>query len=168
MSTTTTNLGLTKPAVNDPVDEDIWGDQLNTDLDLIDSEFATATINKNYADKVVSRALLKDCGEVKQDVTASATTTIDYTAGQIVALSHGTNITTFSVTNWPPTGNLGWIRIFRIKDNSGTARTIAWPTITWTGGDTEPTLTSTANAVDHILLETYDGGTTIYGHFISA
>jgi hypothetical protein len=38
MATLTTNLGLSKPAVNDPVDEDIWGDQLNADLDILDAQ----------------------------------------------------------------------------------------------------------------------------------
>lgn len=36
MSTPTTNFGLTKPGVNDPVDQNQWGYQLNSDLDIID------------------------------------------------------------------------------------------------------------------------------------
>jgi microcystin-dependent protein len=38
MATTTTNYGLTKPAVNDPVDQNLWGAQLNTNMDTIDTE----------------------------------------------------------------------------------------------------------------------------------
>lgn len=37
MSTTTTNFGFTKPGVNDPVDANQWGFQLNTNLDLDDT-----------------------------------------------------------------------------------------------------------------------------------
>lgn len=36
MSTATTNYGLTKPAVNDPVDQDLWGGELNDDMDALD------------------------------------------------------------------------------------------------------------------------------------
>lgn len=40
MATTTPNFGLIKPAVNDPIDEDLWGGYLNTSLDLIDDKVA--------------------------------------------------------------------------------------------------------------------------------
>ena len=35
MPTTTTNFSLNKPLVNDPIDEDLWGGQLNTNMDKI-------------------------------------------------------------------------------------------------------------------------------------
>lgn len=44
MSTSTTNFGLTKPAVNDPTDADLWGTELNTDLDSLDGLLLT-TLN---------------------------------------------------------------------------------------------------------------------------
>lgn len=37
MPTTTTNYGFIKPNVNDPVDQDLWGGQLNDSLDDIDA-----------------------------------------------------------------------------------------------------------------------------------
>lgn len=37
MPTSTTNFSFNKPLVNDPVDEDIWGGQLNTNWDSIDT-----------------------------------------------------------------------------------------------------------------------------------
>jgi microcystin-dependent protein len=36
MATFTTYYNLTKPAVNSPVDEDLWGDELNDNMDIID------------------------------------------------------------------------------------------------------------------------------------
>lgn len=37
MSTDTTNYGLVKPSVNDPVDQDLWGTELNADMDELDT-----------------------------------------------------------------------------------------------------------------------------------
>lgn len=37
MPTTTSNYGLYKPVVNDPTDEDVWGDLLNDNMDTIDN-----------------------------------------------------------------------------------------------------------------------------------
>lgn len=46
MPTQTSNFDLDKPNVNDPVDEDLWGDQLNTNMDTIDERLVpTGTIN---------------------------------------------------------------------------------------------------------------------------
>jgi len=42
MPSTTPNFGLYKPNVNDPTDEDIWGDYLNTNMDIIDTGLASA------------------------------------------------------------------------------------------------------------------------------
>ena len=37
MPTTTTNYGLFKPLVNNPVDQDLWGGYLNTNMDTLDT-----------------------------------------------------------------------------------------------------------------------------------
>jgi microcystin-dependent protein len=42
MPTTTTHLGLSKPLVNSPTDEDLWGDQLNANMDLLDAAVFSA------------------------------------------------------------------------------------------------------------------------------
>lgn len=169
MGTTTANLGLYKPAINSTVDEDTWGDDpgLNGNADILDSEAALKTVNLDFNDKVLSKPKLKDISEVIQDVTATTSTTIDLEDGNIVNLSHGTNITTLTISNWPPTGNRGYVNIKRIKDNSATERTITWPAaVVWKNGGVAPTLTTSANAADEILLWSDDAGTTIYGSYI--
>lgn len=42
MPTSTTNYALQKPLVNNPTDQDLWGGELNTDLDNIDGLLKTA------------------------------------------------------------------------------------------------------------------------------
>ena len=42
MATKTTNFGLSKPLPNDPTDQDVWGTELNTSLDGIDSVLESA------------------------------------------------------------------------------------------------------------------------------
>lgn len=46
MPTLTTNYSLNKPLVNDSTDQDLWGDYLNDNADIIDSALLTAIQNK--------------------------------------------------------------------------------------------------------------------------
>lgn len=46
MSTTTTNYGFTLPAVADPIDEDLWGTELNTNFSSLDDILPTPAANK--------------------------------------------------------------------------------------------------------------------------
>ena len=41
MSSATTHYGFTKPAVNDPADEDLWGTEENANWDLLDTTLNT-------------------------------------------------------------------------------------------------------------------------------
>lgn len=115
-------------------------------------------------DSVVKRIDLKDWSQTRQQVTAAATTNINLEDGNVVELAHGTNITTFHWNNPSASGRMYTLRIFRVKDNSGTARTIVWPaSVKWAAGFA-PTLTSSANAVDIVEFYTIDGGTSWYGY----
>lgn len=122
---------------------------------------AAKNATNDFGGNLQQNAGLQSYLEVTQSVSASTTTTIDVTLGQMILLSHGTNITTLSFTNVPSTSNRTFsITIERTKDNSATARSITWPSsFKWASG-TAPTLTSTANAVDIITAYTRDGGTT--------
>ena len=110
----------------------------------------------------LEQAVVKRYHETVSAVTASATTTLDITNGNVFTLAHGTNITVLNVTNPAASGTNTSITIIRTKDNSATTRTITWPAaFIWPGG-TEPTLTQTANAVDIITAFTTNGGTTYF------
>lgn len=86
-----------------------------------------------------------------QTVVAVASTTIDWSLGRVVQLTHGTNITGLTFSGLPAAGEamVGVIR--RTKDASGTTRTIDWASsnvpLEWEGGSA-PTLTQTTGCVD--------------------
>lgn len=59
MPTFTTYYNLAKPLVNDPTDEDVWGNELNSNMDIIDSTLhtiATSVVGGTPAGTVVSYA----------------------------------------------------------------------------------------------------------------
>lgn len=121
------------------------------------------SIGFDVGDAEVRRPKLRDVSEVKQTVAAASTTDIDLVAGNVCELTQDTNITTFTFSNPPASGAFGSLTIIRVKDNSGTTRSIAWPaSVDWPGG-TAPDLTQTANAVDIFVFFTLDGGTRWHG-----
>lgn len=161
MSTPTTNLGLTKPAVNDPLDADTWGTAWNNNADTIDGEFATKTINQNFADKTLSRPLFQDYGEVSValgNVTGSVD--LDMTRGNHFSCTLTGNVT-FTFTNPAPTGNLCVLTVEITQDATG-SRTVTWPTVSWPAAVT-PTVTSTASKTDIYIFTTRNAGTTWIG-----
>jgi hypothetical protein len=55
--------------------------------------------------------------------------------------------------------------LYLTQDATG-SRTITWPaSVKWAGG-TAPTLTTTANAIDILVFETINGGTTWFGSLV--
>lgn len=122
----------------------------------------TAALRLN--DNLLIRSVFQDFSIDEQAVTATATTSIDYTAGSYVALTMNTNITTLNLNNPPPSTSVGVLRLKVIQDATG-GRTIAWPaSVKWPGG-TAPTLSTAANAIDFVDLWTDDAGTTWYGSY---
>lgn len=162
MPTTTTNLALNKPLVNNPTDADLWGGYLNTDMDILDSEAVLATVNKSYADFVQSRMRLKDYGEVWQTLTSSSgAVTFNLETANHGSLTLTENVTSFTFSNWTATGHVCG-RLLRVIQDS-TARTITWPAaVKWANGSA-PTLSTGSGDIDMLYFESWDGGTTIYG-----
>lgn len=157
MSTPTTNLGLTKPAVNDPLDADAWGTKLNTDLDIIDSEFATKTIDQDFNSKRLKRPVLERYTEkLNAAGNISGSVTVDFSLGNHYSATLIGNVT-FSFINLPATGQVVDILMFLYQDGTG-SRTAAFPAAVVNA----PTLTTTASKLDIFSLMTIDGGSTIY------
>ena len=99
---------------------------------------------------------------IANNVTAnSSTTTVNLSLGNIVKFTQSAN-TTVSFAN---TGTSNIVSFIRVDDNSGTDRTITWPSsIKWNGGSA-PTLVNNARTTDAnvITLLTRDEGVTWYG-----
>jgi hypothetical protein len=126
-----------------------------------------ATGAVNLSDAILRRAMLKDTGWTY--FNSNTVSALDYTNGSIQRWAPSGTVT-LSVTNWPPSGNLGELFIEGI--NLGAA-TITWPTINWITSTGATTTTFGSNGVtlqtsgtDWFLLWTRDSGTTIYGKFV--
>ena len=93
------------------------------------------------------------------NITATATTNIDLSTGNIFTVNMGLNITSFTFTN----AGVGTYLIKFVQDATGT-RDITFPTAwKWAGG-VIPSLTNTANKLDIVTL-IYDG-TTYYATIV--
>lgn len=96
--------------------------------------------------------ILKNVRDTVQQVTAAATTEIDFSAGGIVLFSQAADCVLTI-----PFVEGATLTIHRVKDNTATARAITWPsTVKWPGG-TAPSLTQAANAHDVISLQATTG-----------
>ena len=161
MPTSTTNLSLSKPLVNNATDADLWGGYLNTNFDTLDSEAVLATVAKSYADFTVSRAKLKDSSEVAFSIgNISGAVTLDYTNGNYQYATLTGNVTSLTINNWPASGTGGWMTLELIQDGTG-GRTLALGSAYKTVGASGVTLTTTASKRDKLYLQTRDAGTTI-------
>lgn len=114
---------------------------------------------------LTGRAAVGSLSETRQTVAATTSTTLNLALGMVVTLTQDTNITTLAFSNVPATGAAATVTIKRVKDATGSARTITWPaSVKWPGG-VAPTLSATSGAIDIITLLTEDGGTTWFGSY---
>lgn len=111
---------------------------------------------------------LQDYGYVY--FNSGTTNALNYENGSHQRWAPNTGAQTLSITNWPPSGNLGELLIEGV--NLGAA-TITWPTINWITSTGATTTTFSSNGVtlqtsgiDWVLLWTRDAGTTIYGKIV--
>lgn len=116
--------------------------QLGGDLDL--NGFVVQNLTQAHAEpSIVAGALTFDLG---------------FTTSFTVSLT--ANVTSISLTNPPPSGQLRQVRIRLVQDGTGGRTVGGWPAgVKWPGG-AAPTISSAAGATDLVWLETDDGGAT--------
>ncbi len=122
-------------------------------------------IHLHLADSQLKQALIADFAILRQAVSASATTNIDYELGQYVELDMDQTITNLNITNPPASGRYGTITIKLTQSGAGSFLVTNWPSgILWPGG-AAPTLSTATGKIDFVSLWTDDAGTTWYGDF---
>lgn len=147
--------------LNNSAFKDAYGVPLYEYMNQTQSELVTKTVAQNFADQELSRALVKDTAEKAYSLgNISGAVAIDYTNGQYQYGTVTGNITSVTVSNWPASGNAGWMTLELTQDGTG-SRTIALASAYKTVGGGGITLTTTAGAKDKLRLETRDAGTTI-------
>lgn len=127
-----------------------------------------SNLRDSVAKQVVAAALAAnvDFGsrvtETTVSVTATSTTTLNTSLGNVWEISLATNINTLAFTNVPTAGKT-YSMTLKLKQDATGNRSVTWPaSIKWPAG-TAPTLTATANKYDVIVLFTSDGGSTWTG-----
>jgi hypothetical protein len=92
MPTYTTNYNLAKPNVNSADDEDLWGDQLNDNLDIIDTQI------KANADLAAPSSLTKAADYTLDAGDNNKTVLVDATAGNVTITADATLANGFRFT----------------------------------------------------------------------
>ncbi len=124
--------------------------------------------NVSGQDFNLTRVDLQDYGYVY--FNSNSTNALNFENGSHQRWAPSSGAQTLSITNWPPSGNLGELLIEGV--NLG-GSTITWPSINWITSNGSTTTTFSSNGVtlqtsgiDWVLLWTRDAGTTIYGKIV--
>ena len=127
--------------------------------------YNNATAKWNNTPVVGFAALASKGGqETVSTQNATGATTLNLTNGNVFDVTLTGNATfTFSGAT---SGKACSFSLYLHQDATG-SRTVTWPaSVKWSGG--APTLTTTATAVDILVFESLDGGTTWYGSLVGA
>lgn len=157
---TTTNLNIFYWNNLDPASADLWGDDWNDALITLDSEHATKTIAQDFADFALKRPKLQDYSEaLYAHGSVSSTVTVNLTNGNNQSMTL-TADTTMSISNAPPSGNMGMLFI-RVSQDATGGWTLTFPSaFKDASGATFAITDETASTMTEVFAYTDDGGTT--------
>ncbi len=127
------------------------------DFEMLTHDLILASGDILANDNQLVEAILKDTGELSQDLgSLSANTAISLASGNACKFTVAGDFT-LSVTGWKAANILNGLLM---KITNGTAFTITWPSIVWDTGSL-PELQ--ASGVDWVLLWTEDNSSIVYG-----
>jgi hypothetical protein len=156
----TSNFNFFLPLVNDPIDEDLWGGQLNTNWSTIDGELETRTIDYNFAGFKMVNAKIEDMSETVVNLgNVSGVLVLDYAASHF---QHGIvtgDITSVTINNLPPSGSGAFMLLELTQDGAG-GHTISFSSAFQAVGGSI-VLSTDPNAEDRLTFTSRDAGTTI-------
>lgn len=92
--------------------------------------------------------------------------TLNAQSGSSFFVNLNQNVTSVIVNNWPPAGQSQVLRIYFQQDASGGKNISGWPSGSKWNAGTQPVLTAAANAIDCVVLDSFDQGTTIFGTMV--
>lgn len=137
-----------KQGANDP----LWAGITEADVALLTADLATIQ---------AAITALQLLGEVYATQTVSGATTVVFSTARVHKLTMTGNITLAlsGAVNLRACG----LTLYLVQDGTG-SRLVTWPaSVKWPNGSA-PILTTTPNAIDIVVLESYDGGTTWFGN----
>lgn len=164
MATTTANFGFLLPAVNDPIDANVWGGFLNTNWTDTDSYLSTRTINYDFDGFQTTNAGLRNIAEKKQAVSlASNTATFSLADGNIIDITLDDDLTTWSITVPAYTSsrlaNEFRYMVLKLTQDGTGGHTVTFPSAFDFGDAGAPTVSTTASETTLLVAYTFDDGT---------
>ena len=104
--------------------------------------------------------------ETLSTANSTATTTLDLSTANVFNITLVVATTTFAFSN-AVNGKACAISLYLHQDATGN-RAVNWPaSVKWAGG-TAPTLTTTASAIDILVFESLNGGSSWFGSLVGA
>ena len=120
----------------------------------------------NMQDQQLARPNLYDYTIENQVEPFATIPTIDVSLGNDVTINTTSAITNVTFSNWGPSGTLSKVGLQLVQDSTG-GRTFICSTCTWVG-ETPDLTYAKGNQIDEFIFYTRDGGTTVYGIWLTA